>query len=177
MTSEAVTRLQTGPHAEGTVSSSGKMLARFVLGLVLGLTVSAGTACGNPKVVPTPGPTPSDQELQELTRTVMVGFSKAIQAEDFTDFYEMYPINSRSIISVSSLQRAYQHFIDGDVEIGAVATVEAVFDGPLTRELSDKVLVVEGHYPLSSGDLGFKIRYIYADEKWHLHKFHAIVPE
>jgi hypothetical protein len=153
------------------------MYAHLMLGLVFGLVVAVGAACGDSKVVPTPGPTPNDQELQGLTRTVMIGFSKAIQAEDFTEFYEMYPINSTSIISVSSLQRAYQHFIDGDVDLSSVETVDAVFDAPLTRERSDKVLVVEGHYPLSRGDLGFKIRYIYADETWRLHKFHATVPE
>ena len=68
----------------------------FVIGLFLGLLAVVGTACGNGKQVPTPGPTPSDQELQALTRTVVTAFAEAVKEEDFTKFFELYPVASRT---------------------------------------------------------------------------------
>ena len=170
-------RLRTGPHAVGSVRLPGDTASCFVVGLLFALLVVAGTACGGGPAFPSPGPTPDEPELETMTHLVMTGFAEAVQEEDFTEFYEMYAIGSRMTISPSSLKRAYQHFIDNDIDLRAVATVDPVFDGPPTRESSNRVILVQGHFPLPSMNLGFKIRYQFVEGQWHLHKFQAIVPE
>ena len=113
-----------------------------------------------------------------LTRTVIIAFDKAISEEDFTEFFDLYPVSSKTIITPGQLKTAYQNFIDQDVDLSGAATVDAVFDGPATREEFSKVILVKGHYPLAIGDVPFTIRFTYtAEARWQLHKFHFKIPE
>ena len=163
-------------YVEGQPVGRSTIAWRFVMGLFLGLLAVVGTACGSGEKVPTPRPTPSEQELQALTRTVVTAFAEAVKKEDFTEFFKLYPIGSTANIGPGMLKTSYQHFIDDKIDVSGAASVDAVYDGPPTSE-SLVILMVEGHYPLPAGKVPFMIRFRYEDERWQLHKFHIRVPE
>lgn len=143
---------------------------RLVVAL-LGLLALIGAACGAVTTEPTPTPpvTPADQPLQQMVRDVVLTLNQSVKDEDFTALFDEFHIRSQVYVSPDIMQKTYQRFIDDGVDLSAVATTDAVFNGEPRRERRGLVLVISGHYPLPAGKVPFQVRYWYRDNGWGLH--------
>jgi hypothetical protein len=128
-------------------------------------------ACGAVTVEPTPTPpvAPVGQDLQGMVRDVVLVLDQSVKDEDFTTLYDMFHLRSQVNVSSNIMQTTYQRFIDDEIDLSAVATTDAVFNGEPRRERRGLVLVISGHYPLPAGKVPFQVRYWYRDNGWGLH--------
>ena len=81
----------------------------------------------------------------------------------------MYHLRSQLNISPEIMDKIYDRFIDDEIDLSEVATVDPVFNGEPRREKRGMILVLTGHYPLSASDVPFEIRYWFREDGWGLH--------
>ena len=107
--------------------------------------------------------TPTDSQLIDATREVLLGFDQAVKVGDFTEFYDSLSFAFRSDRPVSMLQDAYQHFIDKEIDLSGVSGVDPVFieATKLDRSRLTDIMVVRGFYPIEPQPVPFVIRFIY----------------
>src|SRR5207249_8691047 len=96
----------------------------------------------------------------------MVRFNEAIQKEDFADFYNSISAARRAQVSAGQLQAAFQGFIDQRLNLGIVATLDPVFDGPPQID-QEGLLLVSGSFA-TQARLIFSMKFIAEAQKWSL---------
>ena len=101
-------------------------------------------------------------------------FNDAVQRRSFAQFYNNVSYSWQQQLTLHQLQRAFQPFIDKKVNLGALRTLQPVFDSPPSVD-ADGILMVMGHYPPQPyvGKEGtfkvyFTLRYTYELPKWKL---------
>ena len=70
-------------------------------------------------------------------------------------------------IGASRLHRAFQPFIDKEVDLSGVTTRKPIFDGP-PQVTTDGLMVVTGHYPTEPYRVAFSMKFMYELPKWKL---------
>lgn len=113
---------------------------------------------------------PSDPEIQEMAKTTLLDFNKAVQDADFTDFHDNIAKEWRKEITAEEMKTTFQGFIDKDIDIGNISSLEAdVSPSPsIEKELGYKTLKIKGKYPTSPNSTKFLLHYIPNGKDWKL---------
>lgn len=124
---------------------------------------------------------PNDEDLTKMIRDTLLEFNRTVKLGDFTEFHKNMSLAFRLEIHLIQLQAAYQRFIDNEIDIGAVADLEPIFEKlPYfernNRSLND-VVVVSGYFPTQPFPVPFVIRYRYEHPNWMLYKFLVGFPD
>jgi hypothetical protein len=112
-------------------------------------------------------PMPPDKTISRIVRDSMILFSEAIRQRSFKEFYDNVSLAWQADLTLKQLQRAFQNYIDNDVNMSGVADLEPVFDAP-PQMTSDGLLIVSGHYPSQPMQVVFNLKFIYELPNWKL---------
>ena len=110
---------------------------------------------------------PDEATVRKLTLDAMLQFDEAVRQKSFADFYTKTARAWQNQITEQRLQRAFQGFIDGQVEFRGIREVEAVLDGP-AQVSTEGLLLVSGHYPAKLHPVIFALKFMYELPKWRL---------
>ncbi len=112
-------------------------------------------------------PMPDEKEIKRMTDEAMMMFHAAIKQKSFEDFYEWTSQAWQDQLTLAKLQRAFQPFIDLNIDLSGVLKEKPIFDVPpvITTE---GLLVVEGHYPTKPDETGFLLKFIYESPRWRI---------
>jgi len=116
--------------------------------------------------VATPPNVPSDAELEQMIATALSDFNRAVRGRDFTAFYATLSDVWKKQTTPKELQTIFQEFIDKDIDIGAVKDMKPQMAFPSVNNKG--VLVVNGHFPASTGRVGFELEYAPERGQWKL---------
>lgn len=116
------------------------------------------------------GEIPESDELQEMVQVTLVQFNDAIQADDFTDFFQTISKLWQRQSSPAKLKSTFQPFIDRKIDIGAVRTMGANFTSKPRVDDSKgfKELILEGEYDTSPNPTKFELKYTPEGKNWKL---------
>lgn len=118
------------------------------------------------------GVVPEDPELQEMIKATLLDFNSALQAEDFTSFHAKICKPWQKQTSPESLKTSFQGFIDKDISISDIASLDASFSPSpeVGREVGYKTLKLKGDYKTSPNLTKFELNYIPEGKEWKLSK-------
>ncbi len=116
------------------------------------------------------GEIPEGDELQEITQKTLVEFNDAVQADDFTDFFQTVSKLWQRQSSPAKLKSTFQPFIDKKVDIGEVRTMGAEFTSRPRVDDSKgfKELILEGQYETLPTPTKFELKYTPEGKNWKL---------
>ena len=116
------------------------------------------------------GEIPEGDELQEMTQKTLIDFNDAVQAGDFTDFFQTISKLWQRQSSPSKLRDTFKVFVDKKIDIGAVRTMEANFTSKPRVDDSKgfKELILEGNYATSPTATRFELKYTPEGKNWKL---------
>ena len=115
---------------------------------------------------------PTDDEVKSLVTETLLDFNQAIQEKDFSRLYEGMSAHFKVGQRPGLFQRAYENFIEDEVDLSGVGRLEPVFGSaprPQRSELAPgdvDILVVEGHYPTEPLPVWFVLRFAYEHPEW-----------
>lgn len=112
-------------------------------------------------------PMPGDHEIRALVEATLLSFNKSIQAGAFDEFYDEVSAAWQDQLTKGQLKRAFQGFIDRQVDIRYIEGKQAVFTEPPTIT-TDGLLLVKGQYTLKPAYVVFATKYTYEVPKWKL---------
>lgn len=112
-------------------------------------------------------PMPSEATVKALATESLLEFNEAIQQKSFRNFYELTSHAWQAQLTLGQLSRAFQPFIDNQINIASIAGVEPVLDPPPSIS-SEGILVVTGTYPTRPLQVVFRLKYVYELPKWRL---------
>lgn len=112
-------------------------------------------------------PIPDEAAMRRLTRETLLKFNAAVQEKSFAGFHGEVSKAWQKQVSAGDLQRAFQAFINTEVDIGGIRDVEPVFNRP-PRITSDGLLLVTGLFPTTPHYVVFTLRFTYELPAWKL---------
>ncbi|MFL6530903.1 MAG: hypothetical protein ACJ8KX_10575 [Chthoniobacterales bacterium] len=110
---------------------------------------------------------PPPAELKTLARDSLLQFNDAVQAKDFTTFHKKISNLWREQITPDQLLKAFGSFIEQNMNIASIATVDPVFE-PAPAIDSDGVLTVQGYYATKPNKVTFRLKYYNESGAWKL---------
>ncbi|MEO8351678.1 MAG: hypothetical protein ABI680_08100 [Chthoniobacteraceae bacterium] len=110
---------------------------------------------------------PDEQFIRKMTLKTMLDFNAALRKKSFDGFHGNLAIAWRKQISDTQLQRAFQPFIDKDIDVSGIKDVEFIFDQKPDVN-SDGLLIVSGHYPTNPYEVLVELKYMYEVPRWRL---------
>jgi hypothetical protein len=118
---------------------------------------------------------PPEAELRQLVRDNLLRFNDAIATKSFDAFYDSVSVawqtgkltQGQNQLTKGQLQRAFQSFIDQQVNISAIQKVEPVWDAPVSVG-TDGLLILSGYYPTEPYRVHFAMKFIYEVPAWKL---------
>lgn len=122
------------------------------------------------KIDSSSGEVPSDSDLQSLTKTTLLDFNDAIQKGDFDDFHAKISETWQKEISPERFNQAFKSFIENNVDISEIESMEADFSPKprITKSRGDDLLKLDGSYDTSPEPTKFELEYIPEDGEWKL---------
>jgi hypothetical protein len=136
-------------------------------------------------------PPPDEETVTNLVNETILGFGAAIKERDFLPFFEACSLSwqdqlvtgeykpgtpmtmrvdlteKQKEIGASRLHRAFQPFIDKEVDLSGVAEKKPILDGP-PQVSTDGLLVMSGHFDTQPYRVVFSMKFIYELPKWKL---------
>lgn len=110
---------------------------------------------------------PSEDETRKLVKESMAQFAAALKKKSFDEFYSQVSKAWQAQLTKGQLQRAFQAFIDQQVDLGGTSDVEPVFD-TRPQMTMDGLLQVAGYYPTKPFEVKFAFKYAYELPEWKL---------
>lgn len=117
---------------------------------------------------------PGEKEAKALVRASLLAFNEAVQEKSFVEFHEGIASAWRKQTTPEKLQSFFQTFVDQEVDIAPVATLEPAFTQPPAID-GDGVLELKGEYARRQHGVRFDLAYIYEAEAWRLVKINVKV--
>ena len=119
------------------------------------------------------GELPEDDELEEIIKTSLLDFDKAVKDEDFTEFYESTSKPFKDSISPRRLKSKFQKFIDGKADLTGIKSLTPDYSTrpKITKQGRFKVLEAKGEFPTKPNPSRFDLKYIPEGEDWKLISF------
>ena len=116
------------------------------------------------------GEIPEGEELQEMTQKTLIDFNDAVQADDFTDFFQTISKLWQRQSSPAKLKSTFQVFVDRKIDISDVKTLRADFTSKPRVDDSKgfKELILEGTYDTSPNPTKFQLKYTPESKNWKL---------
>lgn len=115
---------------------------------------------------------PTPNVIQKLLVEGLTMFNSAIRTRDFHDFYTKVSKAWQDQLTEKQLQRAFQPFIDANLDIGDVLTLQPVLD-PQPAINSDGILSIIGRYEVTRDAklyrVNFNLRFCYEFPQWKLY--------
>lgn len=113
---------------------------------------------------------PSEDELQEMAQKTLIDFNDAIQAGDFTDFFQTISKLWQRQSSPAKLKDTFQVFVDRKMDFGEIRTMGADFTSkPRVDESKGfKELILKGRYDTSPNPTKFELKYTPEGKNWKL---------
>lgn len=110
---------------------------------------------------------PDDDTLRSMTDSCFQMFARAVNAEDFNEFYAGISELWKSQTDAVSLGENFRVFMDNDIDFTALEELDAIFsEAPF---IDDKdILRLNGYYPTQPAATYFKLGYIYEHPHWKL---------
>jgi hypothetical protein len=109
---------------------------------------------------------PPAAELQRMAADALTRFNDAVRAKDFTAFHGTVAEDWKKETTPDQIQAAFQAFIDRDIDIGSIRTVQPRFNPPASVN-DNGVLVLAGHYP-TPDPVRFQLKYVRDGGDWKL---------
>jgi hypothetical protein len=134
-------------------------------------------------------PVPDEAAVKALVLETLLRFNAAVQEKSFLGFFEkcslawqdqlvtgeVLPGTPRTMrraltdtqkeIGAAKLQRAFQPFIDQQIDLSGIQQTEPRFDAP-ARVTTDGLLVVGGEFPTKPYRVIFALKFMYELPKW-----------
>ncbi len=157
-------------------------LATLKDGRVLRVTVTLAKEGGAWKVigivgkpVPKPAdrlPVPSLAELQALILKTLLDFNGAVQSKDFKALHASMASPFQRAFSVEKTQATFQVFIDNQIDISAVKSLEPTFE--IDPEVDgDGILTAHGFYPTTPVKVRFELEFMPEGGAWRCSKLNV----
>ncbi len=115
-------------------------------------------------------PVPPEEDLRQLVRDSLLQFNDAITTKSFDAFYDSVSVKWQEQLTKGQLQRAFQSFIDKQVNLAGIQKVEPVWSAPVTVG-TDGLLVLSGYYPTEPYRTEFSMKFFYELPAWKLFGF------
>ncbi len=112
-------------------------------------------------------PMPDADELVQMTDEAMAMFDAAVKQKSFADFYEWTSLAWQEQLTLGKLERAFQPFITGKIDLSDARDTQPIFDKPPVIN-TEGILLLEGHYDAKPNAIGFSLAYIYESPKWRV---------
>lgn len=112
-------------------------------------------------------PVPADKEVRSLISETLLNFNDAIRQKSFADFYERVSTAWQKQLTQGQLQRAFQPFIDKEVDLSNIRGLDAVIDPPPTIN-TEGLLLINGHYSTQPYQVHFALKFVYELPRWKL---------
>lgn len=112
-------------------------------------------------------PIPDDKTVRTLALETLLFFNDAIGERSFEEFYKKVSKTWQKQLTVGQLNRAFQPFVDNNVNIAGIKEMEPVLEGP-AHVSSEGLLVISGEYRTTPYRVIFSLRFIYELPKWKL---------
>lgn len=109
---------------------------------------------------------PEQEVLEGLVYMTLSQFGGALEAKEFTAFYDSISELWKSQTSPEELQTIFQSFIDAELTYELGNAVPVFSQQPAIN--SDKVLMLEGYVILGETPLNFKLSYLQESTEWKL---------
>ena len=115
---------------------------------------------------------PTDDEVTILVTQTLLDLNQAIKEKDFSRLYEGMSAYFKVGKRPGLFQKAYENFIEDEVDLSGVGLVQPVFGSAPRPERSEvapgdlDILVVEGHYPTEPLPVWFVLRFAYEHPEW-----------
>lgn len=122
------------------------------------------------KIDSSSGEVPSDSDLQSLTKTTLLDFNDAIQKGDFDDFHEKISETWQKEISPERFNQTFKSFIDNNVDISEIESIEADFSPTprITKSRGEDLLKLDGSYDTNPEPTKFELEYVPEYGEWKL---------
>lgn len=134
---------------------------------LFGLIVILVTLAGNQPVGGETPPIPEESQLKTLVSDTMWNFAQAINAKDFSAFYQTIAKRWQEQITQEQLAPAFQTFSDQNFDLTGLPQLEPVFSEPPAIN-SAGLLVLQGSYPSQIFATDFTLKYLYEETSWKL---------
>lgn len=133
-------------------------------------TSNSNTTAPPQKADASTGQVPTDAQAQELARTTVLDFNRAIQSGDFTDFHKTLSKPFQKQASVAKLEDAFKEFVEQKIDFSEIRTMPAyVGPAPSVETISGvKHLLLKGAYSTSGRPTRFDLKYIPEGKDWKL---------
>ena len=110
---------------------------------------------------------PSESELKKLVHLTMLDFEAALKAKDFSKFHEKIAKFWRDQITSEKFGRIFKSFIDRDVDLSEIATLNPAFKKKPYLD-GNGLLIIEGIYETKPRETHFKLKYLPEENVWKL---------
>ncbi len=131
---------------------------------IVNLHVNSG---GSSNTAYTPPAPPTEEVLQELTRSTMRTFAAATATGKFDDFYGFISKSWQSQTSAAELATAFADFSAHDLNASFVSGEPITWDEPPSID-ERGLLQLRGHYFLNNRTTTIEQSYMYEDSHWRL---------
>ena len=111
---------------------------------------------------------PSPKILNSLTLNSLTLFNNAIQQRSFGEFYSKVSHEWQNHLTTSQLKRAFQPFIDSNVNLSEIQKLQPVYDTP-PEITAEGILSLVGHYDTKPYRSSFSLRFIYEFPYWKIY--------
>ncbi len=154
-------------HLEGTLTLKSGATMTFKVGLVHENDAWKihGLEGEPPPGVVVKEPAPAEEDLKRLVRTTLLDFNDAVKAKSFAKFHTGLAKPFREQFTPEKLQETFQQFIDKELDIAAIATLEPTFAAAPTVDESE-VMAVSGSYPTTPVKVHFALKYHFEGGQW-----------
>ncbi len=109
---------------------------------------------------------PNENNLKKMASEAVLQLAKAINTEDFKPFYNYVCAVWKKETTPDELKKAFQEFIDKEIDLEVVKEVEIVISDEPTLE--DDVLAYSGYFTTSPHQVYYSVTYFYEYPKWKL---------
>jgi len=112
-------------------------------------------------------PLPSESEQLRLTNRTMADFWTAIQARNFTSFYNTVSTPWKRKVKAAEFQEAFQPYLNNGTDLSGVLRTKPTFDAPASLH-ENGVLELAGRYLAKPQSISFNIQYFFEKSVWKL---------
>jgi hypothetical protein len=109
---------------------------------------------------------PAQADLERMVAEALLSFNQAVKAKDFVAFHGKLSQLWKQETTPERLQKAFQPFMDQDIDIGGIKEVKPTIS---LAGLSDgSALKIAGYYPTKPSHVGFELKYTNESGNWKL---------